>query len=85
MQPNEIIVGKRYINKKHPGIVWLGCGDREGMFTTTYYRDKRLVIVECTEADMREHWLGCFAKQPDEGIDSTYWGAFELEENQNEQ
>lgn len=80
MQPEDIIVGKRYINSRHPGIVWLGCGERVGMFMTVYYVDKKLVIVECDEPEVRDYWIGAFAKQPHDGIDPRYWAAFELEE-----
>ena len=80
MQPEDIIVGKRYINKRHPGIVWLGCGSRRGLPIVGEYWDteKRLVIVEC-EPEIRDYWIGVFAKQPNEDIDPQYWAAFELE------
>ena len=80
MQPEDIIVGKRYINKRHPGVVWLGCGERVGMFSTSHHVDKKLTIIECDEPEMRDCWIGTLAKQPQDGIDPQYWAAFELEE-----
>ena len=79
MQPEDIIVGKRYINKRHPGWVWLGCGERVGMFSEPHHLFKRLVIVD-GDQEVKDYWVGVFAKQPQDGVDPRYWDAFELEE-----